>query len=367
MVAPLARTTQSDACRMGANSSQADLLLFLCDLLASMARLHGQRARALLMSSDAIDGVVVLLAAKLAHLRLAALRVIKACIGQHDDAFGRYLIAHGVFGTVVELLATTLPRDNLVSSACRELLALVANHGHLALLAHILGAHSKALEKSPDTLEFLRQTYDARTAKADDARSGGLATPTVDASRRSAVPANMPGLPHGGPWASAVTDEIEDAYLESLDECSDHGSPSGAASSAPVDSDSWGLDPRSPELDSLQECLGILSAGETRPPPAEPPQAANGKCASAGLGRRPPHPLKRQGSSVDAGGPEAAPDGQPLLSRAGMSVSDAFPDSRPVGRRLSKRGLGGRSRAASQIKISMALSVQPRPASVDDS
>ncbi|KAJ2757933.1 Platinum sensitivity protein, partial [Coemansia nantahalensis] len=268
MVAPLALTTQEEARRMGASSSRAELLLFLCDLLVSMVRYHGQRARALLLSSNAIDGVRTLLGARLVHLRLAALRVIKACVCQHDDAFGRYLIAHGVFGTAVELLASMLPRDNLVSSACRELLVLVANHGQLALLAHILGAYSKPLEKSPDTLEILRHAYAARTEKADDARGGGMATPTVDAGRRGVVSVNMlvghdsrppavlGGLAHGGPWGSAMTDEIEDAYLESFDEDSGRGSPGGIAEPVPADGEPWALEPRSPELDSLQECLG---------------------------------------------------------------------------------------------------------------
>ncbi|KAJ1735493.1 Platinum sensitivity protein [Coemansia biformis] len=410
MVAPLARLTQEEAEHMGASGSQAGLLLFLCDLLSSMARCHGQRARALLMSSDVVDGVTALLAAKPSHLRLAALRVIKACLGQQDDALSRYLIAHGVFGAIIGLLAKVLPRDNLVSSACRDLLALVANHSKLSLLAHILGAHSKALEHIPGTHEFLRQAYDARLEKAEDRKGGGVATPTVDAGRQRAVSINMlvghysgsagttgaSGGGSGGPWGSTVIDEIEDAYLESFDEGGDLDGPSRPApllastvsgtGCSHANSDTWAPEQRSPELEALQGCLDSFAANEARwstPPllgsglgPASEllPAMDGGDIPSVPRGESPgpPSPLARQGSLVDtrgcdngagASGREAVLGG--LVASDRMSVADAFPDSRPIARKLGKRPLGGSAGTASQIRISMSLSARSRPKSAD--
>ncbi|KAJ2777604.1 Platinum sensitivity protein [Coemansia javaensis] len=393
LMAPLARLTPTEAASMGANSGQAVAALFLCELLSSMVRLHGHHARDFVVSSGVMQGVGLLLAAKPTHLRLAALRAIRACVGQQDDALARHLITHGVVGLAIGLLLETLPRDNLVSAACRELLAAIAERGPMPLLAHVLGAHAKALRQVPDTLEFLQQAYDGRLQRADRERSGGLATPTVGASRKGALSINMlvghdnkPLVANGsgsgggggaldGPWGSAVTDEIEDAYLESLDDDEDdsgdndsdddlggyQGAPMAADSAANGSGDGWlrELPRESPEPDAPQSHLGPCVDSGGRSPPAA--GAATG--SSTPPPDRPPPPplplppLKRRGSSLDvqsSGDSDGAKSGP-------ISVADAFPESRPIARKLAKRPLGG-SRAGSagaQIRISVSLPARP--------
>ncbi|KAJ2240943.1 Platinum sensitivity protein, partial [Coemansia sp. RSA 475] len=247
LIAPLASITAADVSRLTASSIHTGMLNFLCDVLTNMVKYHGQRAKKLVQSSGVIKGVSLLLASKHNHLKLSALRFIRVCVGMQDDVYVKYLISQNVVGVIVNLLLEMLPRDNLVASACRELLAFVANYRQSSLLPHLLGAHSKSLEKAPDVLEYLQSAYDNYLLSLEQSTNGGMATPTVSTGRRSAVSISMlvgrdssaaghAGSPAGvasGLWSSAVTDEIEDAYLESLDDTSDSATPVTITSPVP--------------------------------------------------------------------------------------------------------------------------------------
>ncbi|KAJ2477245.1 Platinum sensitivity protein, partial [Coemansia sp. RSA 2131] len=389
LIAPLASITVADVSRLTASSIRTGMLNFLCDVLANMVKYHGQRAKKLIQSSGVIKGVSLLLASKHNHLKLSALRFIRVCVGMQDDVYVKYLISQNVVGVIVNLLIEMLPRDNLVASACRELLAFVANYRQSSLLPHLLGAHSKSLEKVPDVLEYLQSAYDNYLLSLEQSTNGGMATPTVSNGRRSAVSISMlvgrdnsaaghAGSPTGivsGLWSSAVTDEIEDAYLESFDDTSDSATP-GAITSIVTgvingisESTDSGLSPKlPPELDSLQDCLDIystttdsklLAAGsynalESRSPLEQHDPSSslsfagdNHKAPLATQNHQQSSPpmLKRQSSSASIlCGTNGSKHGQSEehATNGRLSIAEAFPDSRPLSRKLGKRVANGR-------------------------
>ncbi|KAJ2415337.1 Platinum sensitivity protein [Coemansia sp. RSA 2530] len=407
----LLKVTAKDVETLGARDKRSAFYLFLCELLSSMMRFHGYRARSFITSSGVFDRVCLFLSAKHSFLKLAALRFFRVCINLQDDVYNKYLTGNHLLAPVVELLASIYPRDNLLTSACRDLLTAVASNRVPSLLTYLLGAHSKTLERIPCVLEVLRVAYNRHLESLEQIKNGGMATPTVDTCRRNALSINMLvgresasrgslstlSSDGGGPWGSHAVDDIEDAYLEAEEDdgdfADDDNSLANVASKIArrVRNGKGGrtrsIEKSPPELEVLQDCLEHYSGGEGKlllvddlvmrkrsehdssSPPSlsmdedtyTPVIVDHSSNESAGallqtrgdflgtafsLGR---HSSANNGlaSFGSNGGTTTG-----ALSHAGMasshvSVSEAFPERRPISRRLSsKRQTLGRAGAA---------------------
>ncbi|KAJ2800012.1 Platinum sensitivity protein, partial [Coemansia furcata] len=285
----LLKITAKDIEILGARDKRSAFYVFLCELLSSMMRFHGYRARSFITSSGAFDSICLFLSAKHSFLKLAALRFFRTCIGLQDNVYNKYLTGNDLLAPIVELFVSIYPRDNLLTSACRELFAFVASNHLPSLLSHLLGAHSKALERVPTVLENLRQAYNEHLDSLEQIKNGGMATPTVDTSRRSVLSINMlvgrEGANHGalstsntdggGPWGSHAVDDIEDAYLEAEDDDADFIDDDEGLAKVPSKIARRGrigesmrmesMAKQSPELKVLQDCLEQYSGGDSKP------------------------------------------------------------------------------------------------------
>ncbi|KAJ2489090.1 Platinum sensitivity protein [Coemansia sp. RSA 2050] len=407
----LLKVTSKDLDALGTRDKRSALYLFLCELLSLMMRFHGYRARNFIISSGMFDRVCLFLSAKHSFLKLAALRFFRVCIGLQDDVYNKYLTGNNLLAPVVELLASIYPRDNLLTSACRDLFAIVADNRVLSLLSHLLGAHGQTLERIPCVLEALRLAYNGHLDSLEQAKNGGMATPTVDACRRNALSINMLvgresasrgalstlNSYGGGPWSSHAVDDIEDAYLEAEEGDGDFADDDEELAKVPskiarrVRTGEGGrmryIEKSPPELEVLQDCLENYSGGESKTLLADdlvfrkrsehgssspsclsmdedtymPVAVDHSSNESAGallqtrsdsLGTAPP--LNRHGSANNGLDSLGSSDGttKGALDHAGMvsshvSVSEAFPERRPISRRLSsKRQTLGRIGAA---------------------
>ncbi|KAJ2450116.1 Platinum sensitivity protein [Coemansia sp. RSA 2336] len=392
LIEPLLQLTPEGIGKLKADSTTASTLHFICELLTNMIRFHGQRARKLVLSASIVKSISLLFASKHSYLKLAALRFVRVCVGVYDDVYTRYLISHGVFGLVINLLIEMLPRDNLIASACRELLVFVACHRQTSLLPHILGAYSRSLEKAPNMLEYLQDAYNNYLASIENNDGGGMATPTVGAGRRSAVSISMlvgrdinsHGLSSGstnGAWTSTITDEIEDAYLESFEESSDVANPARIASilmdnngisNGKIESGGTAHSPKAlPELDNLQDCLDIYSntadrdVSDIKPLPKSL-STGNDIPEDSSNGARLPM-LKRQHSTYGEIGSSSSNDENAedkAASTGRISMAEAFPDSQPIHRKFGSRLSSGRV-APKSFKINRLPLVRSRAKSLE--
>ncbi|KAJ2865518.1 Platinum sensitivity protein, partial [Coemansia asiatica] len=188
---PLLSLTIKTVKAISSQTKQSAHLLFLCETLSTCIRLHGYRARSFVFASDIAKNITLLLQAKPNHLKLAALRFIRACVGIQDDAYNKYLVGHRLFDPIIALFLQVYPRDNLVSSACRELFMYIATNHIAALLSHLTNVHTKALSQAKGTLDMLRKAYSEHLEESERARAGAVAvTPTVGMERQSALSIN---------------------------------------------------------------------------------------------------------------------------------------------------------------------------------
>ncbi|KAJ1942848.1 Platinum sensitivity protein [Kickxella alabastrina] len=340
---PLLALTVKSVQAIGSKDKCIPLLLFLCETLSTCVRFHGYRARSFVFASDVAKNVVLLLDAKPNYLKLAALRFIRVCVGVQDDSYNKYLVGHRLFDPVIELFLQVHSRDNLISSACRELFKFIAINRIALLLSHLTNVHSKTLGPARETLEMLRQAYVEHLAEVERIKSGGSepSTPIIISGgrRKSAVSINSltdrelqrvqgnnGAAGHDiGPeqWVGgSAADEMEDAYLEASD----------------LDDSIDVVDSQSPELKGLQDCLVLYSDATTEAiKVADTTSADNPAVSQPRTPDASPPPLLKKFSSTDGNLLDASRNNSAVLT-----IADAFPDSKPV---AGRRRLMGTKRA----------------------
>jgi uncharacterized membrane protein YgcG len=128
--------------------SMDDSTSHICDLLAFCVLNHAFRVKYFILGSDVVGKVLRLLHHRRPHVRLAALRFCRACIGASDDMIDRYLCKNALLKPVFDVFAANGHRDNLLNSAVLELVSFVAAHHRMLLLQDIVDHHSTVLEES---------------------------------------------------------------------------------------------------------------------------------------------------------------------------------------------------------------------------
>lgn len=118
----------------------------LCDLLCFVIENHSFRSQYYILTSNVCSHVGSLLHARNKHMRLAALRVLRACMSSHNQFAYRHLMQLDVMGHVLALLQREAPRDNLVSSACLGLCEQLRRDNVRPLLNDMMQKHSAMLE-----------------------------------------------------------------------------------------------------------------------------------------------------------------------------------------------------------------------------
>ena len=122
------------------------LYCHLCDLLCFVIENHSFRSQYYILTSNVCNHVGSLLHARNKHLRLAALRVLRACVSSHNQFTYRHLMQLDVMGHVLALLQREAPRDNLVSSACLGLCEQLRHDNVRPLLNDMAQKHGDILE-----------------------------------------------------------------------------------------------------------------------------------------------------------------------------------------------------------------------------
>ncbi|KAL4401189.1 Platinum sensitivity protein [Malassezia pachydermatis] len=126
---------------------QAALYIPLCELLCFVVTQHSYRSQHFLVASGVGRHVGALLHARDKSLRLAAVRVFRACMANQSQMTCRHLIEVDLLGHVLALLAQELPRDNLVVSSCLGLVEQIRQDHIRPLEQHIWEQHRAELER----------------------------------------------------------------------------------------------------------------------------------------------------------------------------------------------------------------------------
>ncbi|GAA5922498.1 Psy2p [Sporobolomyces koalae] len=233
----------TSAPQLDLQSAQTALLSHLCDLLCFFIAHHSFRSKYLILSSPQLAKSVSHLLrprprlTRHTHLRLAALRFLRACVARNDDFYNRFLIKHDLVRCVVETAEDEKDRDNLLGSACLEFFEYVRSTNAKGLINHLMdrcGDSIRRLAPSFKTFEGLVSRWEINneppppattlTSAQQDSSSGtegggnGSKGAMSEAMQRQT---SKPGWP-----ASGRMDLEEESYFNTDDDDDDDGDAS---------------------------------------------------------------------------------------------------------------------------------------------
>ena len=93
---------------------------------------------------------------------LAALKFFRTCIGLQEDFYNKQIMQNHLFEPILNILYDTMPRDNLLNSACLELFEFIKRENIKPIIVHIAENYREKLNdiKYVDTFENLLLRYD---------------------------------------------------------------------------------------------------------------------------------------------------------------------------------------------------------------
>ncbi|ORY98013.1 component of IIS longevity pathway SMK-1-domain-containing protein [Syncephalastrum racemosum] len=203
------------------SQEQGELYLYICDILCFIVRQHSFRSKFLLLSTNCFVKIVQLYRCPEIYLKLAALRVIRACVGTRDDFYIRNLINHNVFEPTIRVLLDTDGRDNLLNSACLELLDYIRKDNIKLLLNHLVPQFGTVMDTITyvSTCRLLRAQYNENHAEKEQREASVASDNESIHSKRT------------GGWTSSTVNMDEEEYFSQPDDNKDEDDKESTSSS----------------------------------------------------------------------------------------------------------------------------------------
>ncbi|KAG9122367.1 Platinum sensitivity protein [Ceratobasidium sp. 392] len=126
---------------------QASQFLFLCDLLSNFVLQHGHRCQFYICASNIAVKLASLLSSREKHVRLAALRVFRACFRSSNVFVTRHLIKQDVVLPIIELAARESRRDNMLSSTCQEFFEYIRRENLRLVIDYMMDKHGERVRE----------------------------------------------------------------------------------------------------------------------------------------------------------------------------------------------------------------------------
>ncbi|OCF33154.1 hypothetical protein I316_05199 [Kwoniella heveanensis BCC8398] len=126
------------------------LLQSLVELLSFCIINHAHRASYFILSNPISKKVVGLLYVRDKPLRHAALRFVRACLKTPNHFIHRYYVKNDLLLPLLDLLNEESNRDNMMSSACMEVLELIRKENLKNIINYMFDDHRREIEQLAD-------------------------------------------------------------------------------------------------------------------------------------------------------------------------------------------------------------------------
>ncbi|KAK3390513.1 component of IIS longevity pathway SMK-1-domain-containing protein [Podospora didyma] len=111
---------------------------YLNDILCFYIRSHQHRSKFFVLTHNIAQRFNRLLSCKEKHLQLVAIRFFRQLVVLQDEFYIKHIAEKQILGPVLDVLLRTMPRDNLLSSACLDLFTLISKDNHKDLIKHLV-------------------------------------------------------------------------------------------------------------------------------------------------------------------------------------------------------------------------------------
>lgn len=141
---------------------EVQLFNHLVEIIIYLSRTHQMRSKYYIFSEGLGSRIGQLLSAPQKHLKLTALRFFRQCVGLQDEHYNKELITKRHFGPILSIVYETMPRDNLLNSACLELFEYIKRENLKPLIRHLAEDYGSRLREITyvDTFETILLRYD---------------------------------------------------------------------------------------------------------------------------------------------------------------------------------------------------------------
>lgn len=147
---------------LGLSVQETSLYTHLVEVLCFFVRQHTYKSKLFILQENLHSRVAQLLACPQKYMKLMALKWFRVCIGLQDEFHNRQLIQHCLFEPILNIVYETMPRDNLLNSACLELFEYIKRENIKQLIVHLVDHYRERLAGITyvNTFQQLIQKYE---------------------------------------------------------------------------------------------------------------------------------------------------------------------------------------------------------------
>ncbi|KAK0252247.1 Platinum sensitivity protein [Friedmanniomyces endolithicus] len=310
---------------------ETSMMTHLVDCLCYFVRQHTYRIKLFIISENLHSRVAQLLASPHKYMKLSALKWFRTTIGLGDEFHNRQLIQHRLFEPILNVVYETMPRDNLLNSACLELFEFIKREGIKQLIVHLAEQYRERLMAITyvNTFQQLVNKYEQMQA--------GYQKGTEDSSftTQEGTPARMMNGGGGGRFAGLrEMDGDEEAYFntdDDVDEDDDIGLPTAMKARLPN-----GASPVRPLVSYPDDEDEEMESVEHMDIPASSPDREALARAKGSSDPDGPEGVDTESTSPERGSPEPAERGRdrrPVLVEGSPGRRGSSPEPMAIKRR----------------------------------
>ena len=141
----------------------------LVEILTFFVRQHSLRSRDFVLRNKLHPRVAQLLTAPQKPLKLTALKFFRTCVSLQDQFYTQEIVKGNAFELILNIVIETMPRDNLLNSACLELFEFVYREKIMVALFHIVEIHRDKIKDVDyvDTFQNIVLRYEQQMSESN--------------------------------------------------------------------------------------------------------------------------------------------------------------------------------------------------------
>ncbi|KAE8349146.1 DUF625-domain-containing protein [Aspergillus coremiiformis] len=185
----------------------------LVDILTFFVRQHLYRSRAVIHNEGLAPRVAQLLTVPQKHLKLIALKFFRTLISLQDTFYQALMTHNNTFGLILDIVYETMPRDNLLNSACLELFEFIKRENIKPIVLHVVEKYGEKLRNITyvSTFQDLILRYDQMQGYGTEVE------PTLYSQDEGTPARRVP--PNGQRWQGVrEMDAAEEEYFNTSDD-----------------------------------------------------------------------------------------------------------------------------------------------------
>ncbi|CZT04636.1 related to pleiotropic drug resistance control protein PDR6 [Rhynchosporium graminicola] len=129
------------------NVHEVSLFIYLIEILCFFVRQHTDHSKYFVLSENLGQRIAQLLSSPEKYLRLTALKFFRNLIGLQDEFYNQQMTQGKLFEPILDLIIETMPRDNLLNSACLEFFDFIKRENIKSIISHLVENYREKLTK----------------------------------------------------------------------------------------------------------------------------------------------------------------------------------------------------------------------------